>query len=116
MYVLNMIYSTHWFEWALGRGVRAPTGSASVGSNATRPRSAPCPLSTASPPQTRSCLAQPEHVRGQVLEAFGCWLRLSCGQGLPENFESHPLVSAATAGLRSEGTFHQAVDAVRDLI
>ncbi|GBF90722.1 hypothetical protein Rsub_03023 [Raphidocelis subcapitata] len=63
-----------------------------------------------------SCLSQPEHVRGQVLEAFGCWLRLSCGRGLPAGFESHPLVAAATAGLRSEGTFHEAVDAVCELV
>ncbi|KAI8470335.1 MAG: armadillo-type protein [Monoraphidium minutum] len=63
-----------------------------------------------------SCLSQPEHVRGQVLEAFGCWLRLSCGRGLPEGFEGHPLVAAAAAGLRSEGTFHEAVDAVCELV
>jgi hypothetical protein len=60
----------------------------------------------------RSCLAQPEHVRGQVLEAFGCWLRLSGGRGLPDGFEAHPLVAAAAVGLRSEASFHQAVDAV----
>ncbi|KIY97732.1 hypothetical protein MNEG_10232 [Monoraphidium neglectum] len=63
-----------------------------------------------------SCLAQPEHVRGQVLEAFGCWLRLSGGRGLPDGFEAHPLVAAAAAGLRSEASFHQAVDAVCELI
>ena len=48
-----------------------------------------------------------------MLEAFGCWLRLSCGRGLPDGMEAHPLVAAATEGLRNEGTFHQAVDAVR---
>lgn len=53
-------------------------------------------------------------MRSQVLEAFGCWLRLSGGRGLPQGFgPAHPLVAAALGGLRAEGTFHAAVDAVR---
>jgi hypothetical protein len=62
----------------------------------------------------RSCLQQPgETVRGQVLEAFGCWLKLSCGANLPPGLPDSPLVSAALQALSVDGTFHAGSDAVR---
>jgi hypothetical protein len=60
-----------------------------------------------------SCLQQPgETVRSQVLESLGCWLKLSGGSHLPPGLAESPLVQAALEGLRVEGTFHAAVDAV----
>jgi hypothetical protein len=60
-----------------------------------------------------SCLAgNGEHLRCQILEAFGCWLRLTEGAGLPQDLTSSPLVAAALEGLDTEPTFHAATDAV----
>lgn len=60
-----------------------------------------------------SCLQQPgETVRSQVLESLGCWLKLSCGRHLPAGLPDSPLVAAALEGLKVDGTFHAAVDAV----
>lgn len=65
------------------------------------------------PPHT-SCLQQPgETVRSQVLESLGCWLKLSGGAGLPAGLPDSPLVAAALEGLKVDGTFDAAVDAVR---
>lgn len=61
----------------------------------------------------RSCLQQPgETVRSQVLESLGCWLKLSGGSHLPPGVPESPLVAAALDGLKVDGTFHAAVDAV----
>lgn len=63
----------------------------------------------------RSCLQQPaETVRSQVLESLGCWLKLSCGSHLPPGLPESPLVQAALAGLKVDGTFHSAADAVSE--
>lgn len=60
-----------------------------------------------------SCLQQSgETVRSQVLESLGCWLKLSCGSGLPAGLPESPLVAAALEGLKVDGTFDAAVDAV----
>lgn len=72
----------------------------------------PTPNNTQHPTSSLLVPQHPEHVRAQVLEAFGCWLRLSEGRGLPPRLEAHPLVSASVGALREEGTFHAAVDAV----
>jgi len=67
-----------------------------------------------------SCLSQPgSRIREQVLEAFGSWLRLSGGTGLPLDgaaLSQHPLVTAALEGLKSSEMFHAAVDAVCELV
>jgi len=60
-----------------------------------------------------SCLQQSgETVRSQVLESLGCWLKLSCGAGLPAGLPESPLVAAALEGLKVDGTFDAAVNAV----
>jgi hypothetical protein len=65
-----------------------------------------------------SCLSvEGERLRRQVLEAWGCWLRLTpVGGGISAAgpaLASHPLVAAALEGLSREATFDAAVDAVR---
>lgn len=47
-----------------------------------------------------------------MLESLGCWLKLSGGSHLPPSVPESPLVAAALDGLKVDGTFHAAVDAV----
>jgi len=57
------------------------------------------------------------HVRGQVLQAFAAWLKLSAGAGLDgPALASHPLTKAAMEGLKSADTFEDASDAVCELV
>jgi hypothetical protein len=51
-------------------------------------------------------------VRSHLLESLGCWLKLSGGSHLPPGLPESPLVAAALDGLKVDGTFHAAVDAV----
>ena len=55
------------------------------------------------PPSSLSCISQPgDRTKELVLEAFGAWLKLSAGRGLPSDGASlaaHPLTVAALAGL-----------------
>lgn len=60
-----------------------------------------------------SCLQQPgETVRSQVFESLACWLKLSNGANLPPGLPESPLVQAALQGLKVDGTFYAATDAV----
>jgi hypothetical protein len=78
-----------------------------------------CPTPSPPPPPVcaTSCLSvEGERLRRQVLEAWGCWLRLTpVGGGISAAgpaLASHPLVAAALEGLSREATFDAAVDAV----
>ncbi|GAX77385.1 hypothetical protein CEUSTIGMA_g4831.t1 [Chlamydomonas eustigma] len=64
------------------------------------------------------CLSQPGDLTNEhVLEAFGSWLKLSCGKGLSvSTLFTHPLTAAALSGLGSSTTFHASVDAVCELV
>ena len=57
----------------------------------------------ASPSPSTSCLSQPgDRTKELVLEAYGAWLKLSAGRGLPNDgaaLAAHPLTVAALSGL-----------------
>lgn len=51
-------------------------------------------------------------MRSQVFESLACWLKLSNGANLPPGLPESPLVQAALQGLKVDGTFYAATDAV----